>query len=175
MFYLPLRNVRPTGGNRSKRNRLKSFMGKVANQLFSQKQEPSSNLLWGHVLKTCFFIFHLKQQKFILLSGQVWVLWEKKLEKQLFLPFFGFCWVFEQKNKKKDLKVKVFFKFLKAQNANCFCFVFYLWRYNKTIKDNLLIKWTMIPTSVFCFFRFLKPWHLCLLGKMVHPENNSKG
>ena len=152
MFYLPSRNARPTGVNRSKRNRWKSLMGKVANQLFLQKKQQLTILPWGHVLKTCFFISHLKQQKFFLLSGRVWVLWEKKLQKQLLLLFFGF---WEKKQKKKDLKVKVFFKILKAQDANCFCFVFYLWRYNKTIKDNLLIKWTMIPTSVFCFFRFL--------------------
>ena len=104
MFYLPLRNARPTGGNRSKRNRLKSFMGKVANQLFSQKQEPSSNLLWGHVLKTCFFIFHLKQQKFILLSGQVWFLWEKKVAKTIAFVILLFL-----SKKTKHLKVKVFF------------------------------------------------------------------
>ena len=92
-------------------------MGKVANQLFSQKQEPSSNLLWGHVLKTCFFISHLKQQKFLLLLVQVWVLWEKKSRKN---NCFCYSFVFEQKNKTPKSKSFLYSKARRQLFLLCF-------------------------------------------------------
>ena len=81
-------------------------MEKVANQLFLQKKQQLTILPWGHVLKTCFFISHLKQQKFLLLLVQVWVLWEKKVAKTI---AFVILWFLSKKT--KHLKVKVFFKF----------------------------------------------------------------
>ena len=163
------------GGKQVKTKQVKKFHGEGCQSTFFTKTRTVLQSSMRACFKNMFLHFSSEATKVYLTFRASLGSLRKKVEKTIVFAILWFLLGFRAKKKKKDLKVKVFFKFLKAQNANCFCFVFYLWRYNKTIKDNLLIKWTMIPTSVFCFFRFLKPWHLCLLGKMVHPENNSKG